>query len=169
MTAVHRHYARVERETAPAPRFLSAQLPRPIVIVPVESWTSVTQKALRLALSISSEIQAVHVQVDGTEAFRTNWAEEVEKPARACGLPPPSLVVLPSPYRFVVHPILEYTLTVEREHPDRMVAVVIPELVERHWWHYFLHNQRGELLTALLLVKGDRRISVVNVPWYLIG
>jgi len=58
-------------------------------------------------------------------------------------------------------------LAVEHQHTDRMVAVVIPNLVERHWYHYFLHNQRGELLAALLLVKGDRRIVIVNVPWYL--
>jgi hypothetical protein len=96
-----------------------------------------------------------------------NWTEEIEKPARACGLPAPSLVMLPSPYRSVVQPILDYVLKVEREHPNRMVAVVIPELVERRSRHYFLHNQRGELLAALLLVKGDRRIVTVNVPWRL--
>ena len=44
---------------------------------------------------------------------------------------------------------------------------MIPELVSRRWYHYFLHNQRGKLLAALLLVKGDRRIVIINVPWYL--
>jgi hypothetical protein len=49
------------------------------------------------------------------------------------------------------------------------VAVVIPALVARHWYHNFLHNQRGKLLAALLLIKGDRRIAIINVPWYLTG
>ena len=54
-----------------------------------------------------------------------------------------------------------------RDHPGRYVTVVISELVERHWYHYLLHNQRAEVLTALLMLDGDERISVVNVPWYL--
>jgi hypothetical protein len=40
-------------------------------------------------------------------------------------------------------------------------------MVERHWYHYFLHNQRAEILTALLLLGGDGRVNIVNVPWYL--
>jgi hypothetical protein len=77
------------------------------------------------------------------------------------------LVILPSPYRFVIQPILEHVLAVERQHENRIVAVVIPNLVERRWYHAFLHNQHGKLLAALLLIKGDRRIVIVNVPWYL--
>jgi hypothetical protein len=76
-------------------------------------------------------------------------------------------VTLASPYRLVVHPLVDYVLKVERENPDRTVAVVIASMVERHWWHYFLHNQRGQMLTALLLLGGDKRINIVNVPWYL--
>jgi len=74
--------------------------------------------------------------------------------------------VLPSPYRFVISPILDYILELERSNPERQIAVLIPELVERHWYHYFLHNQRAELLRALLLAKGNQRIILVNVPWY---
>jgi len=63
--------------------------------------------------------------------------------------------------------MLDYVLDLERKNPDREIAVLIPELVERRWYHYFLHNQRGEWLKALLLLKGDQRIIVINVPWYL--
>ena len=52
-------------------------------------------------------------------------------------------------------------------HPNRQVAVLIPEMVEPHWYHYFLHNQRGQWLKALLLLKGNQRINVISVPWYL--
>jgi len=58
-------------------------------------------------------------------------------------------------------------LKVEKENPGRTIAVVIASMVERHWYHYFLHNQRGQMLTALLLLGGDERINIVNVPWYL--
>ena len=167
MTAVHSHYDKMERETAVKEGLISRPLSPPIVVVPVESWTSVSQKALRFALSLSGEVQVVHIEVEGTDGFARDWVKEVERPAREVNLPVPELVVLRSPYRFVIHPILEHVLAVERRHANRMVAVVIPDLVERRWYHYFLHNQRGELLAALLLVKGDRRIVIVNVPWYL--
>ena len=79
----------------------------------------------------------------------------------------PKVVTLPSPYRLVVHPLVDYVLKVEKENPDRNIAVVIASMMEKHWYHYFLHNQRGQLLTALLLLSGDKRINIVNVPWYL--
>ena len=56
-----------------------------------------------------------------------------------------------SPYRFVVQPIVDYVLALEREYEDRTIAVVIPQLMERRWYYYFLHNQRLQLLAAQLL------------------
>jgi hypothetical protein len=76
-------------------------------------------------------------------------------------------VVLQSPYRLILAPIVEHVLELERTHPDQQIAVLIPELVERHWYHYFLHNKRASVLKALLLLKGNQRIVVINVPWYL--
>lgn len=167
MCGVRRHYLRVESEIAPEPCFLPGKLEAPIVIVPIESWTVTTQKALRFALTVSNEVQVVHVESADAEPLCEDWRLEVEEPARQAGLPVPELVRLRSPYRFVIQPIIDYVLAVELAQKDRQVAVVIPALVNRHWYQYFLHNRRGELLTALLLVKGDRRIAIVNVPWYL--
>jgi hypothetical protein len=76
---------------------------------------------------------------------------------------------LPSPYRFVLTPILDYILELERTNPGRQIAVLIPELVERHWYHYILHNQRAEWLRALLLAKGGQQIVLVNVPWHIMA
>jgi poly-gamma-glutamate capsule biosynthesis protein CapA/YwtB (metallophosphatase superfamily) len=67
----------------------------------------------------------------------------------------------------VVQPILDYVLEVERTNPDRTIAVLLPELVERQWYQYFLHNQRARILAARLLAQGKHRIVIVNVPWYL--
>jgi len=58
-------------------------------------------------------------------------------------------------------------LKVEQEHPDRQIAVLVPELVVRHWSQNLLHNQRAQLLKLLLLVCGNQRIMVINIPWYL--
>ncbi|HEV8048313.1 MAG TPA: APC family permease [Terriglobales bacterium] len=165
MTRVRRHYLRVSEELAlKNGMVLSAKdLTPPIVIVPVDQWNAATAKAMRYAMSLSPDVQAVHVTCDTDEDKpEWQWAEDEPSGARV-----PKLVTLPSPYRLVLHPIVDYVLKVEKENKDRTVAVVIPSLVERHWYHYFLHNQRGEVLTALLLLSGDQRISIINVPWYL--
>ena len=70
-------------------------------------------------------------------------------------------------YRWVLRPILEYVLEVERQNPSRQIVVVLPEMVERHWYYYLLHNQRAEILKTWMLLRGSQRIIVVNVPWYL--
>jgi len=67
----------------------------------------------------------------------------------------------------VFNPLLDYILETKRRHPDRQIAVLIPELVARRWYHHFLHNKRAAMLKALLLVRGDEDIVVINVPWYL--
>jgi hypothetical protein len=96
-----------------------------------------------------------------------SWEQYVEKPALQAGYTPPELVVLHSPYRFVLTPIFEYVLEVEHKYPDRHVAVLVPELIERHWFYHLLHNQRANALKLMLYLKGNRRIIVINVPWYV--
>jgi hypothetical protein len=95
------------------------------------------------------------------------WADYIEKPAVQAGFVPPQLVVLRSPFRLVMTPIVEYILEVERKHPDALISVLVPELVERKWYYYLLHNQRSTALKIFLYVKGTGRIIVINVPWYL--
>jgi hypothetical protein len=91
----------------------------------------------------------------------------VERPFREAGGEPPQFVILPSPYRFIILPVVQYILELSEKHPDRRVVVVIPELVEDHWYEYFLHNQRGRLLEWTLLVKGNERIFTVSSPYYV--
>ena len=166
MVGVHRHYRRVCVETLPKAHFLQGHPRPPIVIMPVSRWSSVAQKALRFALTLSDDVRVVHIECED-DSLVGNWQAWVEQPAREAGLPVPKFVPMPSPFRMVIHPIVNYVLQVETENQGRTIAVVVSNVVERHWYHYFLHNQRAELLTALLLVKGDRRITIINVPWYL--
>jgi len=58
-------------------------------------------------------------------------------------------------------------MELERRNPDREIAVMVPEMVERRWYYQALHNQRGNLLKGLLYLKGSERIMVINAPWYL--
>src|SRR6266852_4552516 len=165
MGRVRRHYERVGKEVAltSATVLRARNLTPPIVIVPVDRWNAATEKALQFAMRLSPDVEALHVMCDADED-RPKWKWAEVPPA---GTPVPKLVTLPSPFRLVVHPIVDYVLKVEKENADRTVAVVIATMVERHWYHYFLHNQRGQMLTALLLLGGDERINIINVPWYL--
>jgi len=168
MLWVRRHYENVAKETECTSPLTVENIGPPIVIMPIQGWTKTSQRALQFALTLSPEIHAVHVATeDETDALEKQWSELVEKPVAAAGGMPPTLVTLPSPFRLLIRPILEYILDVEKRNPGRQIAVIVPELVEKHWYHYPLHNQRAELLKAFLLLKGSPRIVLINVPWYI--
>ncbi len=167
-TAVNRHYVSVARELAyHAPLDLRG-LRHPIVIVPMKGWDHIAHKSLRFALKLSDEVYAVQVRSnDKMDDLKALWPEMVEAPTRMLGIPPPHLMVIESPYRRLVGPLLDYITTFTNEHPDRQIAVIIPDLIEQHWYHYLLHNQQGEILKALLLLRAQERVVIIGVPWYL--
>ena len=170
MVAIRRHYRLVEAEVAHSTPLDLTGLRTPLVVVPILSWNRVAQKGLRFALTLSTEVQVLHIDCERDDgSFCQTWDRYVEEPAKRAGRAAPRLVELQSPYRFVLTPILNYILELERTNPDRQIAVLIPELVERHWYHYFLHNQRAEWLRALLLAKGSQQIVLVNVPWHIMA
>jgi hypothetical protein len=141
----------------------------PVVIVPIEGWNLLTEKALRFGLRLSNEVIAVHVILgeDDQDAIRRQWTADVEAPTRAAGLPQPNVVFLESPYRRLFTPLLDYIRNVLQQFPDRLVAVIIPEMVEKHWYDYLLHNHRATVLRFLLMFYGSQRVVVVTVPWYV--
>jgi len=168
MLWVRRHYDTVGRETRLSRPMEVANVGPPIVIVPIQAWTTTSQRALQFALTLSPEIHAVHVGTEEeTGDLQQDWERMVAEPVVRAGGTPPTLVTLSSPYRWIIKPILDYVLETEAQNPGRQVAVVVPELVEKHWYHYPLHNQRAEVLKARLLLKGSRSIVLINVPWYI--
>jgi hypothetical protein len=167
MVAVRRHYESVAQEIAAPLEFSPGKPNPPLVVLPVQRWSAVAAQALRFALNISTDVRAVHIECEESDRLVQAWQDHVARPARESGLQEPVLAVIESPYRFVVTPILTFILNLERQNPGRIVAVVIPELVESRWYHYLLHNQRAALLKALLMLKGNGRIVIVDVPWYL--
>lgn len=168
MVSIKRHFNSVGQEIAEESSINTASICEPLVVVPVDRWTKITEKALRFAMSISKEVKAVHVNFDeADDVLIESWHRLIEDPLRNKEMPVPELVRLKSPYRYVVNPIVDYVLELNKQHPDREVAVIVPELVEHKWYHFFLHNQRASSLKALLLLKGNQRIVTMNVPWYL--
>ncbi len=168
MRGIRHHYSRVAGEVKAEGPVNTQDICAPIVLVPIDRWNVVSEKALRFAWSISQQIRVLHVdRGQDTESLCNNWERLVERPTKKAGLPVPELVVLKSPYRFIVKPIVEYALNLEKEQPEAHIAVVIPELVEARWYHLFLHNHRSSLLKGLLLLAGRQRITTINVPWYI--
>jgi amino acid transporter len=168
MAYVHRHYLEIGREIALDSPLNLTHLREPIVVVPLQAWTKIAEKGLRFAIHLSTEVHALQIRVsDKTVDLRHTWVHLVEGPALELGIPVPKLTVVDSPYRQLFRPILEFVDELEQKYPDRYIAVLIPELIERKWYHYFLHNQRAAVLKALLFWKGNRHINVINVPWYL--
>jgi amino acid transporter len=168
MHRVKRHYVRVNREIDLDRPFIPAEVGEPIVVLPVDRWSRISEKALSFALSMSSDIRCVHVRTsDDPDPFCDAWEKNILPPLRAAGRSIPQLVTLKSPYRYILYPIVDYVLKVESERETCKVCVLVPELVVRHWWEGLLHNRRSGLLKMLLLMRGNRRIVVINIPWYL--
>ena len=176
--SVRRHYDAVAEQIGhPRPLDLSHNDP-PVAVVPLGGWNIVSERALRFGLRLSPDVFAVYVKLPDAngrdeegekkaQELREQWAEQVDKPAQAAGLPAPHLEVLSSPYRKVSGPLTTYLKQLKGQYPDRLIAVIIPELVETRWWDWLLHNHRATALKANLLLLGDPRIIVINVPWYV--
>ncbi len=167
-SSIKRHYTRTMRHVACLRPLDLSGLEPPLVVVPVETWSLLTERALRFALQISPDVLAVHVGVneERQQALRELWPQEVAAPAERAGRPAPRLVILHSPYRRLFVPLIDYVRTLEREHPTREVAVIVPELVQKRWYEAFLHGHRAEVLKARLLLDGARAVTI-NVPWQL--
>jgi amino acid transporter len=168
MTAVKSHYDSVARELAVDRPMRVENLNEPLIIIPLDRWSRLSEKALRFAMKLSDEVQAVHVDAEENhEEVRQMWERNVASPFQDAGKVAPEFVLIESPYRFVLVPLVEYILKVESQCPHRQVAVLVPELVVKHWWQTPLHNQRAQVLKLLLLMRGNQRIMVINIPWYL--
>lgn len=168
MQSVHRHYRGVA-EQAKTMGIRVQRQPPPLAILPVSQWDRSSEEALQFACSITPDVQVLHIQ-DSEEQGRQSseeWQQQLEQATKGTGIPTPQVISLPSPFRFITTPILNYVFDIEKQFSTRKIAVIIPELVVSHWYEYLLHNHRSTVLKTLLLFHGNRHIVVINVPWYL--
>jgi amino acid transporter len=171
---IHGRYQQIERQTcSTGPLDLSHNHP-PVVLLPTKGWDRVTGKALRLAMWMSRDIVAVHlVNLDGEvppeeeERIRKSWKTNVESSAHAQQATVPRLDIVAAPYRSLIDPVLRKVDQLKREYPDRIIAIVTPELGQTRWWHFVLYEHRSHLLQSALLARGDHHVVVVRVPWYV--
>ena len=115
-------------------------------------------QAVAYARSLSDDVRALFVDTDpvATRKVRGDW-ERWGGSAR--------LVVLPSPYRSLMEPLIEYIDDLQAAHPNDYVTVVLPEFIPARWWQHLLHNQRALLIKGALLFRP--RVVVTSVPFHL--
>ena len=165
---IRRYHDKLGRETEADGPLDVTPLPSPVIVIPLKRMDRVARKALRMAMTLSGEVLAVQILTEEMklEDLSGSWARLVEEPARAAGRKPPYLKVIYSAYREFYGPLLEALKDLGTEYPDRPIAVMIPEIVERRWYH-FLFRHRSMLLRALLLLHGGPRIVIITIPWYV--
>ena len=152
-----RHYDHVAAELT-----VKGWHPEPVehhtVLVPIGGIQKAVVQALRYGRSLSDDVRAVYVDIDpaATAGLRQQWSvwsQRVE------------LVVLESPYRSLMEPLLEYIEQVQTDHPSGYVTVILPEFVPHRIWHHLLHNQHALLIKGALLFKPN--VIVTSVPFHL--
>jgi amino acid transporter len=157
MKAVSHHYAGVAEELAPGAAGVS--LPSRVhTVVLVSNLLAPTLRALAFAQAThSATLRAVNVAAEGADdSLPREWEQR--------GVPVP-LVVIESPYRETVRPVVRYLRQLRRENPEDVISIVIPEYVVAHWWEHLLHNQTALRLKGRLLFEPS--VAVTSVPWAL--
>ena len=157
--AIHRHYMDVATQLTTQ----GLQKVRPVeheVIVPISGIHRGVLQALEYAKTIGrgGHVTALYINLDeeATQKLRAKWSGFVE------GV---ELVVIASPYRSLVGPLVRYIDRRLKLHPQKLVTVVLPEFVPAKWWHNLLHNQTTLMLKGSLLFKPN--VIVISVPYHL--
>ena len=129
------------------------------VLVAIASPTILVAQTIRYAKTISNNVSVLYIATDQDEADR------VRRKWDACDTGVP-FVSVPSDYRLIIQPILDYvSQMVKHKNPEDYITVIIPEFETRKWWHRFLHNQTGWLLRTLLILRGD--VIVTTMTFHL--
>jgi amino acid transporter len=156
-TITRRHYDQVASELT-----LQEWEPEPdgrhVVVVPIGGIQRAVVKALRYARSLSTDVRAVYVEIDpaATSTLRNQWTEWGQDVA---------LVVLNSPYRSLMEPLLEYIEHLQSADPNGYITVILPEFVPHRLWQHLLHNQHALLIKGALLFRPN--VVVTSVPFHL--
>lgn len=157
---INKHYLKVGKQLSLVgrkPHEFAAEISH-TVILPISGLHFGVVEAMRYAQSIAADIRAVYIDLEAapTERLKSEWS------LWGRGIP---LVVLHSPYRSVISPLLKYVDEVRCMHPGQVITVLIPEFVTAKWWEGLFHNQTALLMRAALLFKPN--IVVTSVRYHL--
>jgi amino acid transporter len=170
LTQINRHYKKISRAVEKPLELETEKLKPPIVIIPIQGWDRLSERALEFGLLLSDHIICVNISTESDDKehwLRKIWVEKVKMPAKEANVAIPKLEIIKSPYRRINQPLLDFVKKVRKEHPKRLITIVVPELVEPHWYEYLLHNLHAARLRTSLFLERDNRTVVITIPWYL--
>ena len=156
---IHRHYSRVAEQLRLMP--LQATPPQRIehfVLMPIDDVNYASLRAMSFARIICKDITVLHIATDPTRAEKIKQKMQTYAPDM-------KLVIVESPLRAFMRPLLNYVEVLHNQHPGGFLTIVMPEFITAHWWERFLHNRTAEHLTQAF--KKHPNIAVVNVPYLL--
>jgi amino acid transporter len=157
MLFIHRQYERRRLEVHVRPEaIIGSELRRQHVIIPVPEVTRDVVQAVKFARSMSRDITAVHVTDDVERAEEIRLRFERQLP----GIP---FVIVESPYRQLVRPLIRYLEYTASRNEDDILVVLLPEYVARHWWEKYLYNENARRIREALL--GRKNILIADVPY----
>jgi amino acid transporter len=154
---IHHHYKRLARQLSLDKYGAPSRVGRHRVILPIGGVHRGSLAALAFARTLSDDVTAVYVSIDPIEAEKVrhkweNWGGGVR------------LVVLDSPYRLLVEPLLAYIgQIIAIRQPNEMISIIVPQFVPKHWWANALHTQTALTLRMALLFKPG--IVIMEVPY----
>ena len=169
MIAIKGHHLEVKLELTPTKPLDLANPERIIAIVPVKNWNMMVRKALRFSMQIGELVIAIHAQGNSEvdEKLQESWSRFVEAPSRSQGFEPPKLQMIPCPHRRLLRNILSFVDRLNEQYPGYRIAIVVPHLIEKKWYHGLLHAHRAALLRLALLFRRHPNVVVVTVPWFV--
>jgi hypothetical protein len=139
-------------------------MPSPRLVIPISGVHRGVVQAVTFAQTITRNVKAVYVEVDPDAGLTVlgKWKR---------WFPDIPLVIVPSPYRSIIRPLLDFLDEEDRQqHDGQLATIVMPEIVPAKWWHGILHNQTAWLLKAALLYR-RRRLGftrvIIDVPFHL--
>ena len=160
---ISHHYRRFEQErTFDLP--VHPQEIRHRFVVPIARFDRAAIQSLAYARSLSPQVTAVHIVVDEerVEQLQADWERWQKQIAAEEKM---HLLIIESPYRSLLRPLLAYIDTIDQRHPEETLTVILPEFVVAHWWEHLLHNQIALRLKAALLFRPG--VAVLNLPQHL--
>ncbi|MBI5034947.1 MAG: APC family permease [Chloroflexi bacterium] len=155
---IHRHYTRVAEQLRVVPGQLPPSKIDQLVIVPIDDVNYASLRAISFARTISKDVVVLHIS---TNSERT---EKIRQKMTAFA-PDMKLVILDSPLRAFVRPLLAYVDAVHSQYPGAFVTIVLPEFITAHAWEAFLHNRTARRLRDTF--ERHPNVAVVLVPYLL--
>ena len=154
---IHMHYRGLAKHLSLDNYGSQPYLARNRVIIPIAGVHRGTLEALRYAKTLSDDVTAVHISIDASQAEKVRekwevWGEGIR------------LLILESPYRLMVEPLLDYITEIHRQlNPNETITIVVPQFIPKHRWNYLLHTRTADTLRRILLNWPE--VVIIEVPY----